>query len=146
VLRLKEIFSNVSQDKDKLAQENKQLKSTLVQKGIPLGASGGHDDLVSNPSVGYTSSASISGHSYTQGSRNALTPPLTSQSTTTSVSPSAHTPVPMASQLGGQHGRNQAGQQVGSHHGADYEQAGIDFVLTYDNHHPSKAYLSPPPQ
>ena len=40
---------------------------------------------------------------------------------------------------------NKAQQQGQHNRGVDYEQAGIDFVLTYDNH-PSKAYLSPPPQ
>lgn len=30
--------------------------------------------------------------------------------------------------------------------GVDFEQAGIDFVLAYDNSASSRAYLSPPPQ
>ncbi|GJC99694.1 BZIP-type transcription factor [Colletotrichum higginsianum] len=90
VLRLKEIFSNISQDKDKIAEENRQLKQLLVQNGIPLSHYG--DDMVSNPSVGYTSSASQSGHSYGQ---NAYTPPLTS-TTAPSVSPSSHDGQPAA--------------------------------------------------
>nr|XP_036583448.1 bZIP-type transcription factor [Colletotrichum truncatum]KAF6792491.1 bZIP-type transcription factor [Colletotrichum truncatum] len=146
VLRLKEIFSNISQDKDKIAEENRQLKQILAQNGIPLSHYG--DDIVSNPSVGYTSSASVSGHSYGQ---NAYTPPMTS-TTAPSVSPSSHGPShshshgppPPLPQMGGQQVQNMQAQNSGR--GVDFEQAGIDFVLTYDNHHPSKAYLSPPPQ
>ncbi|CRJ86194.1 hypothetical protein BN1723_000090 [Verticillium longisporum] len=150
VLRLKEIFSNMSQDKDKVAEENKQLRQLLTQHGIPL-SSVGLDDTVSNPSGGYTASASPSGYSHTHGSRSVFTPPLTSKSTTASVSPS------YAPNSGSSHGNTPSGQQQQQYpqhgtsqhlpgqyglNGVDYEQAGIDFVLTYD--HPSKAYLSPP--
>lgn len=150
VLRLKEVFSNMSQDKDKVAEENKQLRQLLTQHGIPL-SSVGLDDTVSNPSGGYTASASPSGYSHTHGSRSVFTPPLTSKSTTASVSPS------YAPNSGSSHGNTPSGQQQQQHpqhgtsqhlpgqygvNGVDYEQAGIDFVLTYD--HPSKAYLSPP--
>lgn len=49
---------------------------------------------------------------------------------------------PSSQGLGGQ----QQQKQKQGHH-VDYEQAGIDFVLTYDNpDDPSKAYISPPPQ
>jgi hypothetical protein len=144
VLRLKEIFSNMSTDKEKLADENKQLKHVLVQNGITW--SGAQDDLISNPSIGYTSSPSASG-SYAPGSHTAFTPPLTSQSTAPSVSPSSHAPPSSSTpqMLGGQHLRNANVQQANSGRSVDFEQAGIDFVLTYDNH-PSKAYLSPPHQ
>ncbi|KAK1448439.1 BZIP-type transcription factor [Colletotrichum cuscutae] len=129
VLRLKEIFSNISQDKDKVAEENRQLKQLLVQNGIPLSHYG--DDMVSNPSGGYTSSASQSGHSYGQ---NAYTPPLTS-TTAPSVSPSSHGPSyphglpPPLPQMGSQQ-RQQNRQGQSSGRGVDFEQAGIDFVLT----------------
>jgi hypothetical protein len=150
VLRLKEVFSNTSQDKDKLVEENKQLRSVLVQNGIPWSASAagnsGQDDLISNPSVGYTSSASVSG-GYAPGSHSAFTPPLTSQSTAPSVSPSTNAPMTVTPHaMGGQQMRGMTAQYSANNRGVDYEQAGIDFVLTYDNHHPSKAYLSPPPQ
>ena len=141
VLRLKEIFSNMSQDKEKLSEENKQLKTTLHQNGIPW--SGGAQDDVS---MGYTTSPSASG-SYAQGSHTAFTPPLTSQSTAPSASPSREAALSTTPVLAsGQPVRNVAAQPGAANRGIDYEQAGIDFVLTYDNHHPSKAYLSPPPQ
>ncbi|KAI1779482.1 hypothetical protein F4818DRAFT_453551 [Hypoxylon cercidicola] len=142
VLRLKEIYSNVSQDKDKLSEENRQLKTLLQQNGLSLGSGAGVDDVGNGLSPGYTSSGSISG-SYAPGSSNtAYTPPLTSISSPPSMSVSSQG-------IGGQsQGRSlsQQQQQPGQSH-VDYEQAGIDFVLTYDNpDDPSKAYISPPPQ
>lgn len=152
VLRLKEIYSNISRDKERLAEENRQLKALMAQSGMSI------DDAVSNPSIGaFSSSGSVSG-SYGQASSrtSAFTPPPLSggghQQHMRGVSPQ--------SQGQGQ-GQQQQQQQSHRHHQAglktepgqgqggrssniDYEQAGIDFVLTYDN--PSKAYMSPPHQ
>lgn len=141
VLRLKEIYSNVSQDKDKLAEENRQLKTLLQQNGLSLGSGAGVDDVGNGLSPGYTSSGSISG-SYAPGSSNtAYTPPLTSISSPPSMSVSSQG-------IGGQpQSRSLSQQQQPGQSHVDYEQAGIDFVLTYDNpDDPSKAYISPPPQ
>ena len=141
VLRLKEIFSNVSQDKDKLAEENKQLKSALVSNGIAMP---GPDDPINNPSVsGFPSS--VSGNSYAPGSHGAFTPPHTSQSTAPSVPPSTQAPFQSNHGMSGQQQFGNVGsQQARVNKNLASEQAGIDFVLTYDN--PSKAYMSPPPQ
>lgn len=133
VLRLKEVFSNVSQDKDKLAEENRQLRNLLHQNGIASSGVGTMDDVISNPSMGYTSSGSISG-SYAPGSSSAFTPPMTSISSLPSVAGSA--------QMMGGHMAQHPVQSV-----VDYDQAGIDFVLTYELPvDPSKAYMSPPHQ
>ncbi|KAI0843002.1 hypothetical protein F5Y06DRAFT_78642 [Hypoxylon sp. FL0890] len=124
VLRLKEIYSNVSQDKDKLAEENRQLKTLLQQNGLSLGSEGGLEDVGNGLSPGYTSSGSISG-SYAPGSSNtAYTPPLTSISSPHSMSVSSQ-------------GRNlsqqqQQAQQQPAQNRVDYEQTGIDFVLTLE--------------
>jgi hypothetical protein len=138
VLRLKEIFSNVSQDKEKLAAENKQLKNALAQNGIAISGAGmaGPDDL----SVGYTSSASVSvsGRSHGLGSHSTFTPPLTSKSTAPSISPSTniHPSLGHSPRVGSQQLQSIASQQHPNIAGGfDYEQAGIDFVLTYDDHH-----------
>lgn len=133
VLRLKDTFSGISRDKDTLAEENRQLKELLARNGIAWGGVGGIDELTQNPSNGYTSSGSISG-SYTPGS----------QSVSPLHAPHAHGrfqgPPPT---LGGStNGRSMAQQQV--QQGLDYDQTGIDFVLTYEN--PARAYMSPPPQ
>ena len=152
VLRLKEIYSNVSQAKERLAEENRQLKSMMAQNGVPIGPLPGSsmlDDSIGSPSLGYTSGGSVSG---------SVPPPPSSHT-------SAFTPPPMSVAGGGgsrgmsprhnghQHshagtgsGAGTAGPvapgQAGKVPGVDYEQAGIDFVLTYEN--PSKAYMSPP--
>ncbi len=144
MLRLKEIYSNVSQDKDKLADENRQLKTLLQQNGLSLGSGAGIDDVSNSLSPGYTSSGSISG-SYAPGSSNtAYTPPLTSMPSPPSMSLSSQG-------VGGQHqarNQNQAQQCAQPNQNrVDFEQAGIDFVLTYENpDDSSKAYISPPPQ
>lgn len=133
MLRLKEVFSNVSQDKDKLAEENRQLRNLLHQNGIASSGVSAMDDVISNPSMGYTSSGSISG-SYAPASSSAFTPPMTSISSLPSVAGSAM----MGAHMGQQH----PVQSV-----VDYDQAGIDFVLTYELPvDPSKAYMSPPHQ
>ncbi|KAK7989041.1 hypothetical protein PG989_009356 [Apiospora arundinis] len=100
VLRLKEIYSNVSQDKDKLAEENKQLKGLLNQNGIPMASPGRMDDVISNPSLGYTSSARM----------------------------------PHYQQQHSHHGRSTSQQHSQQHqHGrVDYDQVGVDFVLTLE--------------
>jgi hypothetical protein len=146
VLRLREVYSNVAQDKEKLVEENKQLKSMLTSNGgMPA------DDIMSNPSVaGYTSS-SLSG-SYAAGSNSAQTPPV-SHSTATSVGGSSNMAGIQHHGLGNQNyqqlqqhqQKQQSTQEQPTQNRVDYEQAGIDFVLTYDNpDDPSKAYMSPP--
>ncbi|RYP60120.1 hypothetical protein DL769_008269 [Monosporascus sp. CRB-8-3] len=139
VFRLKEIYSNVAQDKEKLAEENRQLKSLLHQTGAPPISAGVIDDITSNPSFGYASSSASGAHA--PGSSHAYTPPLISIPTAPSLSTSSQ-PIP-----GNQVIHGTASQQLAPLH-ADYEQAGIDFVLTYDDpddpDDPSKAYMSPP--
>lgn len=135
VLRLKENFSLVSRDKETLAEENRQLKQLLAQHGIPWNGSGGVDELTRNASVGYTSSGSVSG-SYAPGSQSASPTPQNHSSHNSNPN------YPTAPPPNGANGRSIAGQQV--QRGVDYDQAGIDFVLTYAD--PSKSYMSPPPQ
>jgi hypothetical protein len=116
-----------------LAEENRQLKQLLAQHGIPWNGNGGVDEFTRNASVGYTSSGSISG-SYAPGSQSNSPPPPQTYS--------SHAAKPNYADASPSHGRSMAGQQV--QRGVDYDQAGIDFVLTYAD--PSKSYMSPPPQ
>lgn len=152
VLRLKEVYSNVSQDKEKLAEENRQLKALLTQGGLGGGlvtnAGGGMLDDMS-----YASSASASGSYAPAPSSNtsAFTPPLSATNMATPQARSAGSGPPPHSgshqhqhQLSGQGqyyggGSSSAGGHVGRNPNMDYEQAGIDFVLTYDD--PSKVYM-----
>lgn len=141
VLRLKEVFSNVTQDKDKLAEENRQLKLLLAQNG----SIGNLDDMTSTPSLGYnTSSPSVSGRSGSYApasSATAYTPPMTSQSSNAPPSQMMATQPSGLQQQQSQHSRSLSQQQR-----VDYEQAGIDFVLTYENpDHSTKTYISSPP-
>lgn len=157
VLRLKEIYSNVSQDKDKLAQENRHLKSLLSQSGLGGGLGGGLgamaggssvlDDAISNPSAGYTSSPSATG-SYGQApssNTSAFTPPL---SATNMGQPQAAALSHSASHQHQYHrrhlprhsgqghnpgGTGVAGGQPDRNPAMDFDQSGIDFVLTYEN-------------
>jgi hypothetical protein len=134
VLRLKEIFSNVSQDKERLADENRQLKALLAQNGLGVGSLAGGssvlDDSMSNPSVGYSPSGSMAG-SYGPASSNtsAFTPPplsVGSGGRGGGVSPNSATyPQGHRHQYSGQ-----GGTQPNLNPNMDYEQAGIDFVLT----------------
>ncbi|KAI4602723.1 hypothetical protein KJ359_007941 [Pestalotiopsis sp. 9143b] len=127
VLRLKEVFSNVTQDKDKLAEENRQLKLLLAQNG----SIGNLDDMTSTPSLGYnTSSPSVSGRSGSYApasSATAYTPPMTSQSSNAPPSQMMATQPSGLQQQQSQHSRSLSQQQR-----VDYEQAGIDFVLTLE--------------
>lgn len=129
MLRLKEIFSNTSQDKQRLAEENKQLKGLLTQNGVGYPASSVLDDSMSNPSTGYTSSASMSG-SYAPASSNASAftpPPLSATTRGGGISPnSATSPL---NQFPQPPSNNR--QQPNRNPKFDYEQAGIDFVLAY---------------
>ncbi|KAH7136577.1 hypothetical protein EDB81DRAFT_84739 [Dactylonectria macrodidyma] len=124
VLRLKEIFSNVSVDRERLAEENKHLRDALTENGIPFGSPG-----------------SVSSHA--PGS-NAFTPPKTTHATTPSMTSSSQAnPSDRQQQIGGSQLRDMTQQASGQ--GMDVEQAGIDFVLTYDNF-PSKPKDSSLPQ
>ncbi|KAL2134529.1 hypothetical protein VTI74DRAFT_11573 [Chaetomium olivicolor] len=136
VLRLKEIFSNVSQDKERLAEENRHLKALLAQNGLSFGGgSSVLDDSMSNPSVGYSSSTSMSG-SYAPGSSNtsAFTPPPLSAGSGGRSAGGDGTSPHSATYLGHQQQQQQQAVQghLGHSPGIDYEQAGIDFVLTLE--------------
>ncbi|KAK4071191.1 uncharacterized protein Triagg1_6222 [Trichoderma aggressivum f. europaeum] len=82
VLRLKEVFSTISQDKQKLVDENKQLKEVLVQRGIQVPRV---DDSAS--SAAQAMSVSASGISYAPGSSSGFSPVATSHATSMSMSP-----------------------------------------------------------
>lgn len=145
VLRLKEIFSNISQDKQRLAEENRQLKALLAQNGLGVGSLAGGsvlDDSMSNPSTGYSPSTSMAG-SYVPASSNtsALTPPPLSAgsggrsgggiSPHSATYPHSHHHHQNSGQgnLGMGGGTGSAPSQSPNF---DYEQAGIDFVLALE--------------
>ncbi|PHH87857.1 hypothetical protein CDD83_8310 [Cordyceps sp. RAO-2017] len=125
VMRLKELYSNVCQDKDKLAEENKQLRDVLLQHGVSL-RSTGQEDVSSNPSFSQPSGTTTSpGNSFATGSHAAFSP---SQSTAPSVASSGF-PGNLQPVTGDQM-RNMA--RPSNAKGVDCEQAGIDFVLALE--------------
>ncbi|KAI6786026.1 uncharacterized protein J7T54_006365 [Emericellopsis cladophorae] len=128
VLRLKEIYSSVSQDKSRLHEENKKLKRLLAENGIPWTSDRTNDDDAGGGDDGSNNNynASVSGKSYGQGSHGIFSPDQTSQPST----------APSASPSGGQNQQLMSGQQLRDmtavatkNKGVDYEQAGIEFVL-----------------
>lgn len=156
VLRLKEVYSAVTSDKDRLAEENRQLKQLLTSNGISMGGllqpgrSSMHDDNASIPSVGHHSSLSISGSgtSFTgqpaSSHTSAFTPPPLSAGTlqgqpqpqfspqySQKLSPkqSLHSNHTHSHSHGQEHGSHAASNVPQRNPGIDYDQAGIDFVL-----------------
>ncbi|KAG8350346.1 hypothetical protein FVEN_g11493 [Fusarium venenatum] len=115
VLRLKEVFSNVSLDRERLADENKRLRDTLAQAGLQH------------------SSPHVAGSATSRGfdSNNTGSSPLTSQSTAPSVGSPMH--LPPAVNQGFMPGQQQHGVPQPLYRGnPELEQAGIDFVLTLE--------------
>jgi hypothetical protein len=115
VLRLKEVFSNVSLDRERLADENKRLRDTLVQAGLQH------------------SSPHVAGSATSRGfdSNNTGSSPLTSQSTAPSVGSPMH--LPPAANQGFMPSQQQHGMSQPLYRGnPELEQAGIDFVLTLE--------------
>ncbi|KAK2071242.1 hypothetical protein P8C59_005682 [Phyllachora maydis] len=134
VLRLKEIFSNVAQDKERLADENRRLRTLLTQ--TQYGRAMVLDDFVSNP----TSAGGYTGSSGSVAGSNGAVP---SSSHTSAYTPPHHHPNHRHG-----HARHHSGsvgsgsqarpapiqqqQQQQQHHSLDYDQAGIDFVLALE--------------
>lgn len=141
VLRLKEVFSNVSQDKERLAKENYSLKALLQQNGLSMSATTGMmDDNMSNASYGpYMGSSPVSGsHSYGLPSattqQTPYTPPSGSALSATGAMPQGLSPPGLSP--GNQTAAFRrpspgAGPKSGPQRNPnlDYEQSGIEFVL-----------------
>ncbi|KAM0170496.1 hypothetical protein ACHAPC_006680 [Botrytis cinerea] len=130
VLRLKENFSSVTQSKQTLAEENRQLKQLLAQHGISWNGSGGVDEFTNNPSLGYKSSDSQAG-SYAPGSSSFSPPPLSHSSNSNPNSTYYDAGSPQLRGARRFHNGNDSSMAHQQVQGVDYDQAGIDFVLTY---------------
>ncbi|KHN98537.1 bZIP-type transcription factor [Metarhizium album ARSEF 1941] len=131
VLRLKELYSNASQSKEKLLAENKYLKTIMAQHGVRFPRSADRDNGGSPGASGASPGNSGAPGSYASFSPGSQSGTSTGHSTNFQL-------------MAGQQMRS-AVQQL-ANKGVDFEQAGIDFVLTYDNPASSRAYPSPPPQ
>lgn len=137
VLRLKEVFTQTARERDAVAEENHRLRQLLNQHGISY-------DFAKSPiqfkretsGYGASSSGSISG-SYQAGSDSVTRTPPGQIPSLPRQGHQAIAPNPMQSMA-----------QLPSNR-LDYDQIGIDFVLTYDSQgrpiFPAP-YPSPPPQ
>lgn len=106
VLRLKQVYTGSNQDKKRLSEENQTLRALLQQHGIEPPAPGNRHDA--------SSSGGSSGNDSSMGYTSSSTPQAPSSTTahqssgsSTNINTSTHTRQHM-----------------------DYEQAGIEFVLT----------------
>lgn len=130
VLRLKEIFSESTRERDRVQQENQRLKALLAQHGISY-------DLGETPikfqrensgqtaSYHPSSSGSISG-SYRTGSESTSFSPVGSNG----LGQAPNVP-PLPNNVPCQHMSRSAAQLPNNQ--MDYDSIGIDFVLTYDS-------------
>jgi hypothetical protein len=128
VLRLKDSFASTTRERDAFAEENRRLKELLMAHGITFDVVSPNNGIGSS-TYGGSSSGSISGYGPGTNS-SAYTPPPT---------------MPHRGSLGGHETSGlpqQSQQQQQPSGGLDYDQIGIDFVLTYGR----TPYLSPPPQ
>ena len=122
VLRLKELYSNISKSKEKLMEENQQLKAILLQNGLQPRRSNDQDDGAS-PGAPGTSPGNGQGNGNGSGPGSYAT-----------FSPGAQSNSSVGQGMGLQ---PMSGQQMRSapqttgKQSVDFEQAGIDFVLTY---------------
>lgn len=135
VLRLKEVFEGTVKERDAYKIENQRLKEILAHHGI-------HYSELQSPGHQYTSASSQFGDSTTSvdgAHRGSVSTGYTSP-------PSRAAPgAPGTNTGGGSPGFDPATGQMQQfspqQSGLDYDQIGIDFVLTYDR----TPYLSPPP-
>jgi len=134
VIRLKDTFAATSRERDAFAEENRKLRELLMAHGISFDLSSSTNGMAhtGTPSYG-SSSGSISGYGPGSASTDYTSPPQSLQHRG-SISHDGLNQQP----LNLQHQQANPHQQTG----LDYDQIGIDFVLTYDR----TPYLSPPPQ
>ncbi|KAK5174122.1 uncharacterized protein LTR77_001202 [Saxophila tyrrhenica] len=139
VLRLKDVYADSTRDRDKVMEENRRLRILLEQHGISYNF--GESPVKfqrENSGYGPSSSGSISG-SYPPGS----------DSTGFSPPPSSGQPMQISQQHPGgmqQQQRPMASMAQLPNNQVDYDQIGIDFVLTYDSQgRPTGRAPAPPP-
>lgn len=140
VLRLKELYAQTARERDMVNDENRRLKELLAQHGISydFGATPIKFQR-ENSGYGPSSSGSISGSYCGTSESTGFSPPP--------PMPTQMAPLPTIPHMQSGQMRNPA--QLPSAR-LDYDQIGIDFVLTYDSQgRPIQIpgpYPSPPPQ
>lgn len=124
VLRLKEMFTTTTKERDAVAEENRRLKELLASHGISYDFAAAPITFSRNDSSGYGSTAGGS----TSGSYQ---PRSESTSTSANLSPlHAQGQRPLQPAPPG-NAQRQTVQLPNNNY--NYDQIGIDFVLTYDS-------------
>lgn len=118
VLRLKEMFTTTTKERDAVAEENRRLKELLASHGISY-------DFAAVPLSFSREDSSGYGRSTTGSTSGSYHP--RSESTSTNFSPPGQRPIQPA--------LANAPQQPTQlpNNNFNYDQIGIDFVLTYDS-------------
>lgn len=135
VLRLKDTFAATARERDAFAEENRKLRELLISHGISLDLLAPTNGMGPVGSSNYGSSTgSVSGYGPGSASTGYTSPPSVQHHGSISQDSMGQQPLTMQQQV----------HQRDPHqpNGLDYDQLGIDFVLTYDR----TPYLSPPPQ
>lgn len=125
VLRLKEMFTTTTKERDAVAEENRRLKELLASHGISY-------DFASNPVTFSREDSSGYGPSSGGGSQSGSYYNSHSESTSTSFSPPHNQAQrPLQPTPGGMNPAQIPAQLPNNN--LDYDQLGIDFVLAYDS-------------
>ena len=141
VLRLKEVFSGTTRERDSVLEENRRLRELLSAHGISYDFANSPIKFQrANSSYGLSSSGSISGSYPADSDRTSFSPPPP-------MPAHAHGQLPSTGMPNGGLPPNQPMRNLAQlpNNRIDYDQIGIDFVLTYDSQVPAP-YPSPPPQ
>ncbi|OJD33758.1 bzip-type transcription factor [Diplodia corticola] len=122
VLRLKDVFGNTARERDAIAEENRRLKELLAAHGIPFDSNSPASvfQQMAGSSYGGSSRGSVSGSYHAGTASTGYTSPPPSMPARTAPG------LPMQG-IPPQHNQLQPAQT-----GMDYDQIGIDFVLTLE--------------
>ncbi|KAF2035837.1 hypothetical protein EK21DRAFT_53662 [Setomelanomma holmii] len=127
VLRLKETFATTSRERDAFAEENRRLKELLMAHGIAFDLSSPLSNGVQHVSSSAygSSSGSVSGYGPGSASTGYTSPPSFQHRGSISHDGMSQQPLTLQHQ-------HQSHQQNAQQSGLDYDQIGIDFVLTLE--------------
>ena len=133
VFRLKEVYIQIVRERDTFAEENRVLKELLAAHGIVFNVASPGSALSGPPNMGFDENSTGSFNSSYGGvateSTHITTPPIGQKNANVCMPPPTSQPAIV----------DTSGMQ--SVLMTEYDQIGVDFVLTYDR----TPYLSPPP-
>ncbi|KAL6711847.1 hypothetical protein ACN47E_002890 [Coniothyrium glycines] len=125
VIRLKDTFAATSRERDAFAEENRRLRELLLAHGISIDLSSPTNGIGHMASSTYgSSSGSVSGYGPGSTSTGYTSPPSLQHRGSTSHDITGSQPLTMQQQA--------QSTQPHQQNGMDYDQIGIDFVLTLE--------------